>query len=73
LEPSSVGIGKAWFSLLTRRAIRHAAFKSVTALREAIQRFLYAWNDHAHPFVWVKTADQILAKVDRKRSYVAVH
>ncbi len=51
-----------WFSLLERKAIRRGVFHSVAALRTAIQRFLDAWNDHKHPFTWVKTPDQILAK-----------
>jgi hypothetical protein len=29
---------------------------------DAIQRFIDAWNENKKPFVWVKTADQILAK-----------
>jgi len=28
----------------------------------AFTRFLDAWDDNKHPFVWVKTPDQILAK-----------
>ena len=57
-----------WFSLLHRRAIQRGVFKSVASLREAIQRFLDAWNDHSQPFTWIKPADQILAKADRQRS-----
>ena len=53
---------ETWFSRLSARAIRRGAFKSVRALREAIQRFLDAWNETCRPFKWVKTADQILAK-----------
>lgn len=57
-----------WFSLLHRRALHRGVFKSVTALRQAIQRFLDAWNDQRRPFVWIKPADQILALADRQRS-----
>ena len=57
-----------WFSLLHRRAIQRGVFKSVTALRQAIQRFLDTWNDRCRPFIWIKPADQILALADRKRS-----
>jgi hypothetical protein len=38
----------------------------VHSLRDAIERFLDAWNDSAHPFKWVKTADDIMAKAKRK-------
>jgi transposase len=57
-----------WFSLLHRRAIQRGVFKSVAALRQAIQRFLDAWNDRCRPFTWVKPADQILTLADRQRS-----
>jgi hypothetical protein len=57
-----------WFSMLHRRFLQRGVFKSVAALREAIQRFLDAWNDKCRPFNWVKPADQILARADRQRS-----
>jgi transposase len=59
---------EVWFSLLHRRAIQRGVFKSVAALREAIQRFLDAWNERCRPFTWIKPADQILALADRQRS-----
>jgi transposase len=62
-----------WFSLLHRRALRRGVFKSVAALRQAIQRFLDAWNDECRPFMWVKPADQILARADRQRSSETRH
>lgn len=62
-----------WFSLLHRRALRRGVFKSVAALRQAIQRFLDAWNQQCRPFVWVKPADQILARADRQRSSETRH
>ena len=57
---------ETWFSLLHRGAIRRGVFQSVGHLVSAIHRFLQAWNENCHPFAWVKTADQILAKADRK-------
>jgi hypothetical protein len=30
-------------------------------------------NQRAHPFVWTKTAEQILAKADRKKTSDAAH
>jgi hypothetical protein len=41
-------------------------FKSVHALRDAIQRCLDAWNENCHPFKWVKAADDIMAKAKPK-------
>lgn len=56
---------ETWFSLLTRQAIRRSSFKSVTALMQAVHRFIEHWNEDSAPFKWVKTADQILVKAIR--------
>jgi len=57
---------ETWFSILTRQAIRRGSFTSVGELTERIDAFTRAWNAGATPFVWVKTADEILAKAVRK-------
>lgn len=62
-----------WFSLLNRRAIQRGVFRSVAALKEAIMRFLDAWNENLRPFVWVKSAEQILARANRQRFTVTGH
>ena len=64
---------EVWFSILQRRAINRGVFRSVAALIDAIERFLAAWNDHKEPFVWVKSAEQILAKANRQRSSVTAY
>ena len=57
---------EAWFSILSRRAIRRGSFGSVAQLRAAIERFLASWNTGATPFAWVKTPEEILHKVRPK-------
>ena len=64
---------EGWFSLLSRRAIRRGVFRSVAQLVDAIQRFIQAWNANRHPFVWVKTADEILTKANPKAISGSVH
>jgi hypothetical protein len=64
---------ETWFSLLTARAVRRGAFKSVHALRDAIQRFLDAWNENCRPFKWVKTADDIMVKAKPQASSDSGH
>jgi transposase len=64
---------ETWFSILSRRAIRRGVFSSVAALIDAIQRLLDGWNDRCKPFVWVKSAEQILARLNRQRSHETVH
>jgi len=43
-----------WFSLLARYALKGASFTSPKELREAIDRFIAAYNPKAHPFEWTK-------------------
>ena len=43
-----------WFSLLARYALKGASFTSPRELREAIDRFIAAYNPNAHPFEWTK-------------------
>jgi transposase len=57
---------ETWFGILTRKAIRRGSFGSVKDLIAMIDAFTRSWNEGASPFVWVKTADAILAKAVRK-------
>jgi transposase len=50
-----------FFGIITRQAIRRGTHRSVRELVDAIGRFIDGWNDRCEPFVWTKTADQILA------------
>ena len=50
------------FRLITRQAIRRGTFTSVKELINAIEVFIDGWNDRCEPFVWTKTADEVLAK-----------
>ena len=63
---------ETWFSIINRMAIRRGVCKSLRA-RDAIQRFLDAWNENSKPFVWVKSAEQILGRTDRQRFKMTVH
>jgi transposase len=49
-----------FFGIITRQAIRRGTFNSVADLEAAIGTFIDGWNDRCKPFVWTKTADQIL-------------
>ncbi len=56
---------EVWFGIVERQAIRRGVFKSARDLNVKIGAFIDGWNDRSHPFVWTKTADQILAKAHR--------
>jgi len=57
-----------FFGIITRQAIRRGTFTSVKDLIAAIETFIDGWNERCHPFVWTKTADEILAKAKRKKT-----
>jgi transposase len=59
---------ETFLGLLTRQAIRRGSFASVPDLVAAIGRYVAAWNADAHPFAWVKDADQILVKAASRRT-----
>lgn len=56
---------EVWFSLAERQAIRRTVFNSVNDLNAKFRTYMTGWNKHAHPFVWTKTADEILKKANR--------
>jgi transposase len=70
---SWMNLVEVWFSLIERQAIHRGSYRSVTDLTRAIRAFIDGWNQRCHPFVWTKTADQILAKADRKKTSDAAH
>ena len=64
---------RSWFSIIERQAIHRGTFGSVRDLNAKIRAFITGWNDRARPFTWTKTADQILAKANRKKTSDAEH
>ena len=57
-----------FFGLITQERIRRGVFTSLDALETAIREYLDNHNAAPKPFVWTKSADQILAKVERARN-----
>jgi transposase len=54
-----------WFALLTERALRRGVHRSTRQLEAAIRAFVDAHNQNPKPFVWTKSADEIIAAVAR--------
>ncbi len=59
---SWMNLVEIFFGIITRQAIRRGTFTSVKQLIAAIEAFIDGWNDRCEPFVWTKTADEILTK-----------
>src|SRR5919206_3890047 len=62
---SWLNLVEIFFGIITRQAIRRGTHRSVAELIEAIERFINGWNERCEPFVWTKTADEIIAKAVR--------
>jgi transposase len=57
---SWLNLVERWFAELTNRKLRRSAHRSVTELEADIRKWITEWNKDPRPFVWTKTADQIL-------------
>ncbi len=56
-----------WFRDLTTKRLKRGSFASVDELIAAIEDYIVHNNDEPKPFVWTKTADEIITKVKRGR------
>jgi len=62
---SWLNLVERWFAALTEKQLRRGAHRSTRELETAIYRYLEVTNDEPKPFIWTKTADQILASTAR--------
>jgi hypothetical protein len=56
---------ESFFSKMTRQRIRRGVFHSIVDLQTAINAYLAEHNASPKQFVWTKSADAVLAKLDR--------
>src|ERR1700756_2490358 len=54
-----------FFSKMTRQRIRRGVFRSIADLQTAINAYLAEHNANPKPFLWTKSAEAILAKLQR--------
>jgi transposase len=62
---SWMNLVERWFSALTTKQLRRGVHRSVRELVAAIREFIAVHNETGKPYVWVKTADEILASIAR--------
>jgi transposase len=60
---SWLNLVERWFSELTTKKLRRAAHRSVRALNADIRAWIETWNENPRPYVWTKTAEQILESI----------
>jgi transposase len=62
---SWLNLVERWFAELTNKLLKRGTHRSVQALNADIRAWIDTWNDDPRPFVWTKTADQILDSIAR--------
>jgi len=60
---SWLNLVERWFAELTTKKLRRGTHTSVRQLNTDIRTWIQTWNDNPRPYVWTKTADQILASI----------
>jgi transposase len=60
---SWLNLVERWFAELTNRKLRRSTHRSVAALEADVRARIEAWNADPKPFVWTRTADEILDTV----------
>ncbi|WP_374021365.1 IS630 family transposase [Mycobacterium sp. HNNTM2301] len=60
---SWLNLVERWFAELTTKKLRRGTHTSVRQLNTDIRAWIQTWNDNPRPYVWTKTADQILESV----------
>jgi transposase len=66
---SWLNLVERWFAILSERKIKRASHRSTRELERDIREFLRHNNEHPKPFIWTKSADQILASIKRFCQY----
>src|SRR6516225_12167543 len=62
---SWLNLVERWFAELTNKQLRRGVHRSVVQLKRTIAEFLDAHNTDPKPFVWTKSAEEILANIAR--------
>jgi transposase len=60
---SWINLVERFFGELTARKLQRSAHRSVKALNADIQDWIENWNEDPQPYVWTRTADEILQKL----------
>lgn len=62
---SWLNLVERWFAELTNKKLRRGAHRSVRQLNTDIRAWIETWNEDPRPYVWTKTADEILGSISR--------
>ena len=62
---SWLNLVERWFSELTTKWLKRGSHRSVPELTASVQSWIDTWNEEPRPFVWTRTADEILDSITR--------
>jgi len=62
---SWINLVERWFATLTERQLRRGVHRSTRELEAALRHYMETYNQDPKPFVWTKTANEILEAVAR--------
>ena len=62
---SWLNLVERWFAELTTKSLRRGTHRSVRELNTGIRNWIDTWNESPRPYIWTKTADQILESIAR--------
>ena len=65
---SWLNLVERFFGVLTEKQLKRGVFTSVKELEQKIIEYIDKHNDNPKPFVWTKSAEEILEKVSRARA-----
>jgi transposase len=60
---SWLNLVERWFAELTNRKLRRSSHHSLADLETDVRAWIEAWNNNPKPFVWTRTADEILSSL----------
>jgi len=60
---SWLNLVERWFGELTTKKLQRGTHRTVRELNNDIRDWINTWNDKPRPYVWTKTADQILDSI----------
>jgi transposase len=66
---SWLNLVERWFAEITNKQIRRGSYNSVEQLTKAIKDFIRGWNKSGRSFKWSKEPDEILAKINKAKSF----
>jgi transposase len=70
---SWLNLVEVWFSIIEKQAIHRGTVRSARELMIKIREFINGWNNRCHPFIWTKSADEILGRINRKTISLTGH